>query len=266
MKKKIISLLSLMLSIVLISNCGGNNTPNPNAGFKITSYAIAPTNGLRYPSSANVQGVFLSGNSNTTGTVTSFNQNTIGGSIFSVISGAKAPATWRFSIGPGFDGTSLCLTRVFTDRNVSLNGEVILDCPGRLIGFASLPDAIDAQNPPASVTISGEGIQNTYGMPMIAFYDAAGNVAASTAANQLVEGKNGFSGITVNVPQLTLAYDGIYAVLVHNVNADGTWEAIGATSMTIYGNPPPPPIGGGEECPTNPNPDLPQLPCENQQY
>lgn len=268
MKKKIISLLSLTLCVVLISNCGGgNSTPNPNAGFKIFTYAIAPTNGLRYPSSANVQGILLSSSPNATGTVTNFNVDTVGGAFGSVITGAKVPGVWRMSTGPGFTGTSLCLTRVFYELNVSLNSNVTLDCPGRLIGFASLPDAIDVQAPPASVTMMGEGIDNTYGMPTVAFYDYSGNVAASASVNELVEGKHGFSGVSVNVPQLNLAYDGIYTVVIHNINSDGTWNAVGATSMTVFGNPPPPPGGGGnggEDCPP-PDPNTPQLPCEMQQ-
>lgn len=266
MKKKIFSIFAFTLCVALMSNCGGggNSTPDPNAGFKILTYAQGPF-GEIVPSGGNVQGQLLTVGSNPTGTRTSFNEEH-GGVGYLVIGSARVPGTWRLRLGPSFIAGSLCLTFNTVDESVSLNSEKRLYCPGRYFRYTAAPDTIDVQNPPATVTINGEGVNETYGTPMVAFYDSFGNVAASTPVSQINWDKYGSTGVVVNVPALNLAYDGYYTVAVHNVLSDGSWEVVGATNMTVYGNPPPPPTGGGgDDCPVE-DPHREQLPCENQNY
>lgn len=266
MKKKIISLLAFTISIVFLANCNGGGGSNPNAGFRILTYAVSPINtSTIVPTAGNVQGLLLSTGSNPTGTVTSFNENHSGVGYL-VITGAKVPGTWRMALGPSPSVPgSLCLTYSIVDEGVSLNSEERLYCPGRFFGFTAAPDLIDVQNPPATVTLSGEGVDDTYGTPVVAFYDSLGNVAASATVSQVNRGKHGSTGVTVNVPSLNLAYDGYYTVAVHNIMSDGSWDVVGATNMTVYGNPPPPPGGGGDEGGCNQQPPGDQLPCLEEQ-
>jgi len=240
-------------------SCGGNNnTSNPNRGFDIQTQVQFP-NGLVILQGGNAQGQFQSG-PGTSGTVTSFNRNVNPG--ITTISGAKVPGVWRLAFGPAFFGDS-CLTFVVENRNVSSGSLERLTCPGRFFGFTATADTIDAFNPPATVDITGSGSETLYGTPMIAFYNEFGNVVASTPANQLLYTDGAVSGVRVGVSDLSQVYDGIYSAVVHNVQADGTWEIVGSASVTVYGNPPPPPDpgGGGGGCEPQPQ-NQEQLPCD----
>lgn len=263
MKRKIITFVfwctfgSMALFFIGCGGGGGGNNQDPNRGFDVLILAN------NIPTSGRVVGQFQSG-SGTYGSRTSFDEVTNGG-VWR-ISSAKVPGTWRMAYGPDFSGSSLCLGVQVVDRNVSLGSLEHLHCVPRFYSFTASPDTIDALNPPATVTFSGKGIENIHGMPTLAFYNEFGQVVASTTANQLLWENGEIEGLTVNVPDISEVYDGTYTIAVHNVQADGSWEIIGAAPITIYGNPPPPPPpppggGGCEQAP----PDQPQLPCEQQQ-
>lgn len=257
------------LASLFIANCsggGGSGTPNPNAGFRMQTWAAnqGQSGNILFPTAAQVHGQFLQATGSTTGTLETFNlsHNGIG---YLVASGTRVPAIWRLTLGPNIPGGgSLCLTFATSDRNVSLNSLVDLVCPGRFTGFTASPDSIDALNPPSAITFSGKGIDNAYGEPALAFYDEFGNVVASTHASQTLWDGNETEGIVVAIPDISQVHDGVYAIAIHNINLDGSWDLIGGALVTIYGNPPPPPPPppGGGECEEPPPPDLPQLPCE----
>ena len=252
--------LSILLAIVIFAyfslgfSCG-NPTPDPTQGF----YIIVRANGIQ--TGAQVQGTYLSG-SPTQGTVSSFNYPSINGVGLTPVQGARVPGTWRLTYGPSFDGGSLCLGFLTTDRTVSPGSQETLNCIPRYFSFTAYPDSIDALNPPATVDVTGAGSENLTGIPMIAFYDELGNVAASGPASALLYDKDGVvAGVRVNVSTLSQAYDGTYTGLIHNVNSDGSWEVVAAAAITVYGNPappppPPPPPGNCE-----PDPDHPILEC-----
>lgn len=254
--------LVLGLAICACGSGGGSGSgSDPNAGFKLSTYAYSPIDTTVYiPTAGNVQGQFISANGSTTGTISSFN-NDFGGVGLLVVTGGKVPGLWQFRLAPNFVPGSLCLAPTITNYNMSLNDEKPLFCPGRFGGFTADPASINALTPPASVTFNGKGIDNSYGSPALAFYDEFGYVVASTQASQSLWNGASISGIVVDLPNISQVYDGTYTVVVHNINADGSWEVIGAAPITIYGNPPPPPpppSGGG--CEQGP-PDLEQLPC-----
>lgn len=236
----------------------GNGTPDPNRGFYVQVTAA------NIPSIARVQGQFLSG-SGTAGTLSSFDPLDTNGGGFTQILNAKVPGTWRLTYSPGFSGGSLCIGILTVDRNVSLGSFETLPCTPRFFSFTASPNVINALAPPPSVSFTGKGISNLNGTPMIAYYDEFGNVVASTPTNQLLYDSFGFvEGVSVNVPDLTYAYDGEYTVAVHNVESNGTWEIIGAAPVTVYGNPPPPmPTPTPTTCfPSPPNQE--QFPCDTQ--
>lgn len=261
MKRKIANfvLLSAFACVTVFSTgCGGggnNNPPDPNRGFDVLVLAA------RIPTNARVQAAFLNG-SGTYGSITSFPAQETGGDGFLTFTGAKVPGTWRFLYGAGFE-PSQCLGVDVTDRNVSLGSREELECVPRFYSFTASPNMIDALNPPTTITFTGKGIENLYGTPMLAFYDEFGNVVVSTPANQMLWNNGVIESLVVNVPSnINQAYDGTYTVAVHNVNADGSWEIIGAAPVTIYGNPPPPPPPpDGDGCGQQQQ-NLQQLPCD----
>jgi hypothetical protein len=261
----IIFVLSLGWAMNGCGGGGGGGTPDPNAGFKIETFAYHPQDPSVYiPTAGNVQGQFLYPNGATTGTVESFNRNH-GGVGLLVIPGARVPARWRLTLGPDFFGGSHCLTFETVDRDVSLNSVIRLFCRGRFFGFTASPNTLDALNPPATMTFNGKGIENVYGTPALAFYDEYGYVVASTQASQLLYREGEIEGLEIVIPDISQVYDGVYTIAVHNIRPDGSWEVIGAAPVTIYGNPPPPPPGGGGGgCEPQP-PDQQQLPCDQQQ-
>lgn len=71
MKKltKITFAVICVCSTLFFGGCGGGGggTPNPNAGFKMRTFAETP--GVLFPTAAELHGDFLQANGNTTGTV-----------------------------------------------------------------------------------------------------------------------------------------------------------------------------------------------------
>lgn len=273
MKKTILMISALAMACVSIG-CGGGSQPpsDPNRGFDILGQAqvfnVSQQTYLLYPSGGRFQGQFLSG-AGTYGSITSFDRDQSFANYNAT--GAKVPGTWRISLSRGIFGNSLCFGSVTKDVSVNLGSMERLICPGGSVAFVVQPDTIDALNPPATISITGSGIEDTYGEPMVVFYDEFGNVAASAPASQKfaedgsLHSGPGIASITVNTADLTQVYDGIYSMAINNVNADGSWTIIGGAAIAIYGNPPPPPPDpdpGDGGCTTQP-PDQEQLPCES---
>lgn len=258
MKKLIFSILIIALGAFLFEACSPNTAPGQTGGFRIKTLAFYGTTNV-IPTTASVQGVFTSATGSTTGTTTSFNQESNGGGDL-IINDGKVPGNWQFRVGPTLNGLSHCLGYTFYDQTVSANDIVHLQCQGSFFRFEASPESLDALNPPATMTLTGDGLDDTYAVPVIAFYDELGNVVASAPASHVNWQKDGIHSVDVSVPELNLVYDGIYTARVNNVLSDGSWELVGAAPLTVSGNPPP--IGGGggggDEC----IPTQRQLPCE----
>lgn len=224
--KKILCILLVVVSVFGFSSCGGGgNSSDPNRGFDVQVVAIAP-NGARIQTIARLQGVLIASNSQTTGTISEFVED-INGAGFTPIPGAKAPGTWRFTypVTPVF--SSLCLGISQTDRSVSRGEQFPLFCTGRgLFTFNASPDVIDYYNPPSTVTLSGKGVNNLYGDPAVALYDSEGNYVSSTSPGSYYWDNGEINGMTVTVPDISQATDGIYTLTVNNINSDGSWELV----------------------------------------
>jgi hypothetical protein len=134
---------------------------------------------------------------------------------------------------------------------------------GKSSAFTASPSSIDLAAPPATVTLSGVGIDATYGMPLIQYYDSTGSLVASALANTVASDGTWLQG---NTPDLSNAYNGETNVEVSNRLADGTWSyPVGIAPLTIYGGNDPPPLDDGpppdpEGCGGQPI-DQPQMPC-----
>ncbi len=147
-----------------------------------------------------------------------------------------APAVWNFTRNGGHAG---CGLKFFFGRAVSCGQTAPLDCASAL-AFAAAPDSIDVNAPPATATFAGEGLDTTYGMPTIEFYDEYGTFFNQTTASAVsADG----TWLQAAVPSLAGLYSGIYTVVIVNATADGSRNAVGTSSIWVYGNdlPPPPP-------------------------
>ncbi len=267
MKKSTKKLMLLVLVFAVTSVMFGcrSNSSDPNAGFTVKGVARVfnpqQTLHIDYATGGNFQGVFLSGDG-TSGTITSFDVNE---SFFAYnVRGAKVPGRWRIGLRRGFVLGSLCALPAVKEVNVRLGSEETIVCFGGTSIFISQPDTVDAFNPPSTITLTGSGIEDTYGMPKVAIYDEYGNVGASVTATQLSsQPDSDMQSLTFNPGDLSQAYDGVYNITVSNVNADGSWSIVGGAIVSVYGNPPPPPDPGpgpGGGCEPQPQ-GYEQLPC-----
>jgi len=104
--------------------------------------------------------------------------------------------------------------------------------------FAATPDYIDTSNPPPTITITGDGIDATYSMPYVQYYDPDGNLVAQAQASEVAEDGTWLSGST---PDLSSVVSNSYWAVVSNVAPDGSQVVIGATVVYVDSGQPPPP-------------------------
>lgn len=156
---------------------------------------------------------------------------------------ARTPAFWKLG---EFNGP--CANQSF-DIGIRQNDGVFMNCdttkPGPHLGvsFEAIPSGVDITNPPATLTITGQDMDTTYGMPMVEYYDVNGNLFAQTQASYVAP--DGTS-LTVSAPDFSSSPTGQYLVVVSNVDPNGNLVMIGSTSIDVFtpGPPPPPPDPG----------------------
>jgi hypothetical protein len=123
---------------------------------------------------------------------------------------------------------------------------------GFFFGFTltAEPEGIDLQNPPESILITGQGIDNTYGPPMIEYFNSYGYLVGSVAAEKI--GADGSWGYAP-VPDLSSVYSGSYQVRVTNMTASGYYlNIVGTATINTWGRDRPDSDGDGwyddEDC------------------
>jgi hypothetical protein len=169
------------------------------------------------------------GQGNTCGSQMSFNITT-GSDGTKKISDGRVPAVWIFTRAGGHTG---CGTIFNIVRAISCGQTTTLECSLTGANFAMSPDTIDAFAPPATVTLSGQGLSTAYGTPTVEFYDEYGGYIDGQLASS-VSGDG--TWLTANVPSLAGAYSGSYTIVIVNATADGSRDVVGIASVWIYGN------------------------------
>lgn len=142
------------------------------------------------------------------------------------------PANWNLARYQ----SSSCPTPVLNFSALVNNSVTVpLPCNGQPV-FSATPDTIGVQSPPSTLTFSGDPVaSSTYGLPRIDFYDQNGSgIGSVTAASVAADG----SSVTVTTPGFLPAQysTGNYAAIINNKNANGTFSAVAAAGMFIYGN------------------------------
>ena len=110
---------------------------------------------------------------------------------------------------------------------------------------------------PPSFTISGDGIDGTYGMPLVEFYDEYGTLMASMLATSVGTDDQGISWLTCSAPYLP--YSCTYSIGVSNLLSDGSFDLVGVSSVDVI---------NGQELPPLVDPGLPPdpSPCGQDPY
>jgi hypothetical protein len=148
------------------------------------------------------------------------------------ISGIQVPGEWIVARSP----SALCPSGQNFGGYLFTSIALHLQC-NSVIVFSVAPESIYAFAAPASMQITGQGIDATYSMPKVRYYDEFGNCFAEYSATS-VSGDG--TSLTVPVPNLSQLYSGQYAVVVLNAASDGSWYGLGGSIYEIYGNDPPP--------------------------
>jgi hypothetical protein len=151
---------------------------------------------------------------------------------------------WSFQRIGGHTGCGL----INISGYASCGGTATLPCSSAL-AFGMAPESIDVNAPPATATFTGEGLDTTYGMPTIEFYDEYGTFFNQTTASTV--SADGTS-LQAAVPSLAGLYSGTYTIVIVNATADGSRNAVGTASVWVYGNdmlpPPPDPLPDPNPC------------------
>lgn len=243
-------ILALGTSLMIVGCGGGGGGSNPNGGFFLQAdrHEISATTGseIIVPTSMRVQGTFLDPQGTTSGTVTSFGP--LDFTNFKDIANGKVPARWRFTyVEINQFGRIPCQDGIVTvDRDVHNSETEHLHCFARVFPITSSPNVIDVHSPPSNLVIGVQGVNAAFAPPQVAIYDGFGQLFAVVPATIV---NNAKGRIQIQLPDISNVPSGIYPLTVSNILQDGTWDVIGGTELTIYGNdPPPPPGGGGDPC------------------
>jgi hypothetical protein len=106
--------------------------------------------------------------------------------------------------------------------------------PKRFFGFflTASPTGADLNNLPTSVTVSGQGIDATYGAPRIEYLDSEGYVVGMVYATATSNG----SWLTAPVPDLSTAYTGTFTLQVTNKDSNGDYaDVVGTANLNCWG-------------------------------
>jgi hypothetical protein len=239
------AMMKLMVVAVLgifVSGCWIIDLFTGPNGFKVrTTFTALPSptqNQLIFPDpNVSVSGVWLFDNAGSRcGEQFSFDGTTNSDGKLSVSNG-RVPASWRLARFGGHTGCDRLI--VSGPLPLTCGAEVTINCGAGSV-FAMSPDAIDVNAPPPTASFTGQGLDTTYGMPTLEFYDEYGTYFAQTAATAVsADG----TWLQTPVPSLAGLYSGTYTIVIVNATADGSRNAIGSATVWLYGNdmPPPPP-------------------------
>jgi hypothetical protein len=271
-KVKLVLFFAAVTSLAPVAGCGRSNSSDTNAGFSVSTFHTVRqidqfgnvVTQFDVPQTATVQGVELFDNSGATGTLTSFGPVQTGTQSNTpfykyTATGARAPARWRiFTNLPNLFFCAPLQTDFDVIRGATSNYRCRSD--SFVVVFAVSPGGIDAQNPPATLTISGSGISTDSGMPVVTAYDEIGNIVGQETATAVAPDG---SWLTINTPSGLTVSNSNYSLSVENVMSDGSQSLAGVAAINVYdvplSDPPPDPCTGqprsGE-----------QMPCDQQVY
>jgi hypothetical protein len=190
------------------------------------------------------------------------------------------PSGYRYRGTIGLNGVGTYPIRD-PGSGLNVNCGSIAALPGNFFGFSltAQPGSVDLQAQPSTMIVSGQGIDATYGMPLVEYFDTNGYLIGSVTATSVA---GDYSWVEAPVPDLSSVYSGNYQIQVTNIRSDGNYlDIVGTAPMYAWGRDRPDSDGDGwfddEDChPYDPsrwscfdggggcnNQNIgPQMPCE----
>lgn len=151
------------------------------------------------------------------------------------VNNGRAPASWEVTISVANPGLTPCVGQG-APGTVKRKTWNTWWCGFVFRGNFRISPEIIVTNAYNTITVSGDGISGTYGMPKVFFYDTNGVLIGEATASSY--GSGWLSG-SVWIPSVP---DGDYMLLVGNSIPGGGYEDIGGATFTVYTLPPPPPV------------------------
>lgn len=171
------------------------------------------------------------------GGINSFQGTTDSHGLLTVSNAAIGPScTWEFQR----DVSSQCPVESINVQVTVTHPDqpVPLPCGVAVNTFVANPSHIDPNNPPATLTITGQNMSATYALPKVRFYDQSQTLHLEVDAISASS-----DGTSLVVPGNQLTFTGRFAAVVYVLDANGNWDAVGGADISIVPpvDPPPPP-------------------------
>ncbi|SRR6266700_2196040 len=231
--------VTLWLATSGFDSCGGPPPPPP-VGFQIHTLSEVNIFGTLQDS----PGIQVIGDyqhdvpAPPQGFITHFNQTT-DSSGFTAVPSGKAPGVWNLAEVNGPCGGQA------TWATIGAGATQDLDCIAIWFNFSIAPNPIDVMAPPATITIAGNGLTTTYGMPQVQFFNSAGTIVGQSTATSVT---NGGQTLTAPMPSLGTLNTATYGIKILNVQSGGSLVTAGLLPVQIDGREPRDGGGGGDHC------------------
>jgi hypothetical protein len=163
-----------------------------------------------------------------------------GGSSSCSFSGLVASATYLVVINNPSTGIAITFTRVSSSTgtlsistNTNCSNVVVVQVTNSNSALSASPSSINLESPPATVTVTGQNFDTTYGMPRVEYFDATGFLVGWTNATSVW---GGGTALECSVPALYQVYSGTYTIRVTNKTSQGYYsQIIGTATVTAWG-------------------------------
>ena len=163
-----------------------------------------------------------------------------GGSNNCTFSGLVPNGTYLVFITNPNNNLASTLTRVATASGTltitttgSCANVVVVLATNSNMALSASPSSINLESPPATVTITGQGFDATYGLPRVEYFDQTGFLVGSTYASSVW---GGGTALDCYVPDLSQAYSGTYTIRVTNKTSQGYYShRVGTATVTAWG-------------------------------
>lgn len=99
--------------------------------------------------------------------------------------------------------------------------------------LSATPSSVYLLSPPATVTVTGQSFDMTYGMPRVDYFDSNGYLVGGVYATSV---SGGGTSLDTNTPDLSNVYSGTYQIQVTNKTSSGYYvHNVGSATMTGWG-------------------------------
>lgn len=182
-------------------------------------------------------------------------------SLMLVLSGCGSTNTCTFNGLTPYGTYVIVITNPSTDvsstfqRNANSSGTITVSTSSNCSNVVAIPafnsnyalsaspSSVNLLSPPATVTVTGQSFDTTYGMPRVDYFDGNGYLVGGVYATSV---GSGGTSLQANVPDLSYVYSGTYQVRVVNKTSSGYYvHTVGSASMTASGRDRPDSDGDG---------------------